>query len=192
MSVLSRPGGLPLPRAGLGGHSHLCPHAPAAASPSLELVRSSTLNSEHFPQPTQQIKDIVRQHQQLPRGGRPEAFRSAWPPQPSSHPDGGLPTGLRSHHPCAHLLGSQPPHPATSREGVSLFTQVVQMSHPGRERPGPLSRVCCVSPHPSLVLSGFSFIVMGVEEKVPYCRVMWLGRGDSVSHPPGRTAGGCS
>ncbi|KAI4533391.1 hypothetical protein MG293_016410 [Ovis ammon polii] len=61
---------------GTGGWTHLPPiPCPATASPCLELVRSSTLNSEHFPQPTQQIKDIVRQHQQLPRGCQPEALR---------------------------------------------------------------------------------------------------------------------
>ncbi|XP_006901266.1 PREDICTED: unconventional myosin-XV [Elephantulus edwardii] len=41
---------------------------------SPDLVRHSTLNSEHFPQPTQQIKDIVRQYQ-APRGGQPKALR---------------------------------------------------------------------------------------------------------------------
>ncbi|KAG5203393.1 hypothetical protein JEQ12_002976 [Ovis aries] len=51
--------------------------SPESTSPCLELVRSSTLNSEHFPQPTQQIKDIVRQHQQLPRGCQPEALRAS-------------------------------------------------------------------------------------------------------------------
>ncbi|XP_014645274.1 PREDICTED: unconventional myosin-XV [Ceratotherium simum simum] len=49
--------------------------SPETTAPCLELVRYSTLNSEHFPQPTQQIRDIVRQCQQLPRGGRPEALR---------------------------------------------------------------------------------------------------------------------
>uniref|UniRef100_A0A8C0L8M7 Unconventional myosin-XV n=1 Tax=Canis lupus dingo TaxID=286419 RepID=A0A8C0L8M7_CANLU len=49
---------------------------PETTSPCPDLVRYSTLNSEHFPQPTQQIKNIVRQYQQPPRGGRPEALRS--------------------------------------------------------------------------------------------------------------------
>lgn len=62
-----------------------CPRPLPTASPCPELVRYSTLNSEHFPQPTQQIKNIVRQYQHPPRGGRPEALRSAVPrPQPSS------------------------------------------------------------------------------------------------------------
>ncbi|XP_056662302.1 LOW QUALITY PROTEIN: unconventional myosin-XV [Monodelphis domestica] len=43
-------------------HSSLRPF-----SPSPELVRHSILNSEHFPQPTQQIKAIIRQCQQPPR-----------------------------------------------------------------------------------------------------------------------------
>uniref|UniRef100_A0A8C2YKT7 Unconventional myosin-XV n=1 Tax=Chinchilla lanigera TaxID=34839 RepID=A0A8C2YKT7_CHILA len=50
--------------------------SPESTSASPELVRYSTLNSEHFPQPTQQIRDIVRQYQQPLRGGRPETFRS--------------------------------------------------------------------------------------------------------------------
>ncbi|XP_037664148.1 LOW QUALITY PROTEIN: unconventional myosin-XV [Choloepus didactylus] len=49
--------------------------SPETTSPAPELVRHSTLNSQHFPQPTQQIKAIVRQYQQPPRGGRPEAHR---------------------------------------------------------------------------------------------------------------------
>ncbi|KAF6299170.1 myosin XVA [Rhinolophus ferrumequinum] len=49
--------------------------SPETTSPSPELVRYSTLNSEHFPQPTQQIKNIVRQYQQPPGGGRSEALR---------------------------------------------------------------------------------------------------------------------
>ncbi|VCX38211.1 unnamed protein product, partial [Gulo gulo] len=34
---------------------------PETTAPCPDLVRYSTLNSEHFPQPTQQIKNIVRQ-----------------------------------------------------------------------------------------------------------------------------------
>ncbi|XP_069916157.1 unconventional myosin-XV [Oryctolagus cuniculus] len=48
---------------------------PTVTAPPLDLVRHSTLNSEHFPQPTQQIRHIVRQYQQPPRDGRPEALR---------------------------------------------------------------------------------------------------------------------
>ncbi|KAK2111049.1 Unconventional myosin-XV [Saguinus oedipus] len=56
------------------------------ASSETKLVRYSTLNSEHFPQPTQQIKHIVRQYQQPFRGGRPEALRSALPLPPALQP----------------------------------------------------------------------------------------------------------
>uniref|UniRef100_A0A8C5KEC4 Unconventional myosin-XV n=1 Tax=Jaculus jaculus TaxID=51337 RepID=A0A8C5KEC4_JACJA len=54
--------------------------SPSSASP--ELVRYSTLNSEHFPQPTQQIRNIVRRYQQPPWGDRPKAHRWALPPSP--------------------------------------------------------------------------------------------------------------
>lgn len=75
-----RPGGVVVPLV-----ASPCSHHPPlpTASPSPELVRYSTLNSEHFPQPTQQIKNIVRQYQQPFRGGRPEALRSALPPPPA-------------------------------------------------------------------------------------------------------------
>ncbi|KAK2492704.1 hypothetical protein MC885_002876 [Smutsia gigantea] len=56
--------------------------SPETASPCPELAQYATLNSEHFLQPTQQIRNIVRQYQQPPRGGRPEALRSALPPCP--------------------------------------------------------------------------------------------------------------
>ncbi|XP_028390179.1 unconventional myosin-XV [Phyllostomus discolor] len=49
--------------------------SPETTLPSTELVRYSTLNSEHFPQPTQQIKNIVRQCRQPPLGGQPQALR---------------------------------------------------------------------------------------------------------------------
>ncbi|XP_007939649.1 unconventional myosin-XV [Orycteropus afer afer] len=47
---------------------------PETSESSPELVRHSTLNSEHFTQPTQQIKNIVRQYQ-APWGGQPKALR---------------------------------------------------------------------------------------------------------------------
>ncbi|XP_073090813.1 unconventional myosin-XV [Manis javanica] len=49
--------------------------SPETASPCPELVRYATLNSEHFLQPTQQIRNIVRQYQQPLQGGRPKALR---------------------------------------------------------------------------------------------------------------------
>lgn len=51
-------------------------------------MRHSTLNSEHFPQPTQQIKHIIRQYQQPPRGSA-----SALCPTPDRPPSLYLPTG---------------------------------------------------------------------------------------------------
>ncbi|CAH6786241.1 Myo15 [Phodopus roborovskii] len=50
--------------------------APESISASPELVRYSTLNSEHFPQPTQQIRSIIKQCKQPPWAGRPEACRT--------------------------------------------------------------------------------------------------------------------
>lgn len=84
------------------------PHPSPTASPCPDLVRYSTLNSEHFPQPTQQIKNIVRQYQQPPRGGRPEALRSALPPPQPSGPVASSP------YLSGHQLGA--PCPATFRE----------------------------------------------------------------------------
>lgn len=111
----------------MGGWTHLPPiPCPATASPCLELVRSSTLNSEHFPQPTQQIKDIVRQHQQLPRGGRPEALRSAHPLSPLAL--------FRDCLPMCLSAGLTAPCPTAFRE--CLFTQVVQMRLPPRAQGG--------------------------------------------------------
>ncbi|KAM8818946.1 unconventional myosin-XV [Rhynchonycteris naso] len=49
--------------------------SPETTLPCPDLVRYSTLNSEHFPQPTQQIKNIVRQYQQPPPGGQPKTLR---------------------------------------------------------------------------------------------------------------------
>ncbi|MEJ1273028.1 developmentally regulated GTP binding protein 2 [Cricetulus griseus] len=56
--------------------------APESISASPELVRYSTLNSEHFPQPTQQIRSIIKQCKQPPWVGRPEARR--WVQTPAS------------------------------------------------------------------------------------------------------------
>ncbi|XP_017169817.1 unconventional myosin-XV isoform X10 [Mus musculus] len=50
--------------------------APESISASPELVRYSTLNSEHFPQPTQQIRSIIKQYKQPPWAGHPEARRT--------------------------------------------------------------------------------------------------------------------
>lgn len=72
----------------------LCPpSALPTALPCPELVRYSTLNSEHFPQPTQQIKNILRQYQP-PRGGQPKALRSAL--RPAAPADGQHPPRVPS------------------------------------------------------------------------------------------------
>lgn len=78
-------------------------HPPLTVSASSELVRYSTLNSEHFPQPTQQIRSIIKQYKQPPCAGRPEARRWVQPPAlslPSAalywahhHQDGSLGNG---------------------------------------------------------------------------------------------------
>ncbi|XP_054991733.1 unconventional myosin-XV [Sorex araneus] len=96
--------------------------APEATCPSPELVRYSTLNSEHFPQPTQQIKNIVRQCQQLPRTGRPEAFRKdggrVFVKQPDPHEEAlMILKGQLSHQTAA--AGTQVP-----REAVALVKPV--------------------------------------------------------------------
>lgn len=49
-----------------------------------ELVRHSRLNSEHFPRPTHDIRNIIRQCQPAPRGSQPPRY----PPQPSSRAAG--------------------------------------------------------------------------------------------------------
>nr|XP_020769849.1 unconventional myosin-XV [Odocoileus virginianus texanus] len=102
--------------------------SPESTSPCLEPVRSSTLNSEHFPQPTQQIKDIVRQHQQLPRGSRPEALRK----------DGGRVFVKRPdpHEEALMILRGQMGPPAAApgtqvpREAVALVKPVTSTQRP--------------------------------------------------------------
>ncbi|XP_032034078.1 unconventional myosin-XV [Hylobates moloch] len=102
--------------------------SPETTSPSPELVRYSTLNSEHFPQPTQQIKNIVRQYQQPFRGGRPEALRK----------DGGKVFMKRPdpHEEALMILKGQMTHlaaaPGTqvSREAVALVKPVTSAPRP--------------------------------------------------------------
>ncbi|KAB1266474.1 Unconventional myosin-XV [Camelus dromedarius] len=107
--------------------------SPETTSPCPELVRSSTLNSEHFPQPTQQIKNIIRQYQQPPRGGRPEALsrkdgRRVFVKQPDPHEE-----ALR-------ILKRQmsqaaaAPGPLVPREAVALMKPVTSTP---RQSPGP-------------------------------------------------------
>ncbi|XP_012520442.1 PREDICTED: unconventional myosin-XV [Propithecus coquereli] len=100
--------------------------SPETTLPPPELVRYSTLNSEHFPQPTQQIKNIVRQYQQPPRGGRPEALRK----------DGGKVFMKRPdpHEEALMILKGQMAHRAAapgtqvSREAVALVKPVTSAS----------------------------------------------------------------
>uniref|UniRef100_A0A8C6Q8H4 Unconventional myosin-XV n=1 Tax=Nannospalax galili TaxID=1026970 RepID=A0A8C6Q8H4_NANGA len=107
-----------------------------STSASPELVQHSTLNSEHFPQPTQQIRNIVRQYQQPPWAGRPEAHRM----------DGGKVFMKRPnpHEEALMILKGQMTHlaeaPATqvSRETIALVKPVTSASRP------------CIGPTPVL------------------------------------------
>ncbi|XP_066876789.1 unconventional myosin-XV isoform X1 [Kogia breviceps] len=109
---------------------------PESTSPGLELVRSSILNSEHFPQPTQQIKDIVRQHQQPARGGRPEAFRK----------DGGRVFVKRPdpHEEALMILRGQMSH-AAAAPGTQVPREAVALVKPVTSTPRP-----SVGPTPAL------------------------------------------
>ncbi|KAH0505963.1 Unconventional myosin-XV [Microtus ochrogaster] len=112
--------------------------APESTSP--ELVRYSTLNSEHFPQPTQQIKSIIKQCKQPPWAGRPETRRTDGgkvfrrPPDP--------------HEEALMILKGQKAHlavaPSTqvSREAVALVKPVTSAPRP------------CMGPTPGEDLKG--------------------------------------
>ncbi|XP_032354863.1 unconventional myosin-XV [Camelus ferus] len=106
--------------------------SPETTSPCPELVRSSTLNSEHFPQPTQQIKNIIRQYQQPPRGGRPEALRKDGRRVFVKQPD--------PHEEALRILKRQmsqaaaAPGPLVPREAVALMKPVTSIP---RQSPGP-------------------------------------------------------
>ncbi|XP_060503096.2 unconventional myosin-XV [Panthera onca] len=101
---------------------------PETSSPCPELVRYSTLNSEHFPQPTQQIKNIVRQYQHPPRGGRPEALRKdggkVFVKRPDPHEEALMILKGQMGHPAA-ASGSQVP-----REAVALVKPVTSTPRP--------------------------------------------------------------
>ncbi|XP_057571619.1 LOW QUALITY PROTEIN: unconventional myosin-XV [Hippopotamus amphibius kiboko] len=103
--------------------------SPEAASRCPELVRSSTLNSEHFPQPTQQIKDIVRQHQQPPRGGRPEALRK----------DGGRVFVRRPdpHEEALRILRAQVSPATAAAPGAQVPREAVALGKPVTSTPSP-------------------------------------------------------
>ncbi|XP_069882886.1 unconventional myosin-XV [Dipodomys merriami] len=110
---------------------------------SSELVRYSTLNSEHFPQPTQQIRNIVRQYQQPPRGGRPEALRKDGGKMFMKRPD--------PHEEALMILKGQMTHlaaaPGTqvSREAVALVKPVTSVPRPSM---GPTPVLPCRSLEP--------------------------------------------
>ncbi|EFB16037.1 hypothetical protein PANDA_012269, partial [Ailuropoda melanoleuca] len=112
---------------------------PEITSPCPDLVRYSTLNSEHFPQPTQQIKNIVRQYQQPPRGGQPEALRKdggkVFVKRPDPHEEAlRILKGHMSH--AAVASGSQVP-----REAVALVKPVTSTPRPSMgPTPVPPSR----------------------------------------------------
>ncbi|KAM5262806.1 unconventional myosin-XV [Ctenodactylus gundi] len=102
--------------------------SPETALPFPDLVRYSTLNSEHFPQPTQQIRDIVRQYQQPPRGGRPEGLRKdggkVFMKRPDPHEEAlMLLKGQMAHHAAA-------PGTQVSREAVALVKPVTSAPRP--------------------------------------------------------------
>ncbi|XP_077748512.1 unconventional myosin-XV [Canis aureus] len=112
---------------------------PETTSPCPDLVRYSTLNSEHFPQPTQQIKNIVRQYQQPPRGGRPEALRKdggkGFVKRPDPHEEALMILKGQMSHPAA-ASGSQVP-----REAVALVKPVTSTPRPSTgPTPVPPSR----------------------------------------------------
>uniref|UniRef100_A0A2K6TL94 Myosin XVA n=1 Tax=Saimiri boliviensis boliviensis TaxID=39432 RepID=A0A2K6TL94_SAIBB len=102
--------------------------SPETTSPSPELVRYSTLNSEHFPQPTQQIKNIVRQYQQPFRGGRPEALRSGGGKVFMKQPD--------PHEEALMILKGQMTH-LTAAPGTQVSREAVALVKPVTSAPRP-------------------------------------------------------
>uniref|UniRef100_A0A2K5R229 Unconventional myosin-XV n=1 Tax=Cebus imitator TaxID=2715852 RepID=A0A2K5R229_CEBIM len=102
--------------------------SPETASPSPELVRYSTLNSEHFPQPTQQIKHIVRQYQQPFRGGRPEALRKGGGKVFMKRPD--------PHEEALMILKGQMTH-VTAAPGTQVSREAVALVKPVTSAPRP-------------------------------------------------------
>ncbi|KAK1331743.1 LOW QUALITY PROTEIN: hypothetical protein QTO34_009718 [Cnephaeus nilssonii] len=108
--------------------------SPETTLPCPELVRYSTLNSEHFPQPTQQIKNIVRQYQQPPQGRQPKALRKDCGRVFVKRPD--------PHEEALLILKGQMSHVATApgmqvpREAVALVKPVTSAPRPSM-RPTP-------------------------------------------------------
>ncbi|VTJ86759.1 Hypothetical predicted protein [Marmota monax] len=114
--------------------------SPQIPSPSRDLVRYSTLNSEHFPQPTQQIRSIIRQCQQPHGGGRPEALSRKDGRVFVKRPD--------PHEEALMLLKGQMTHLGTapgtqvSRETVALVKPVTSAPRPSMgPTPGERARM---------------------------------------------------
>ncbi|XP_075415257.1 unconventional myosin-XV [Tenrec ecaudatus] len=102
---------------------------------SQELVRHSTLNSEHILQPTQQIKNIVQQYR-TPRGGGPKALRK----------DGGKVFVKRPDpHEEALLLLKEQMTPPTVPASTQVPREAVALVKPVTCVPG-----LCVGPSPAL------------------------------------------
>lgn len=151
----------------------------ATACPSPDLVRYSTLNSEHFPQPTQQIKNIVRQCQQPPRKGRSEALRSAL----SHHASISLPPSpLGQYHYQASTMYQANGQPLGTESGLAaVFTDSTAEPSPTR------GRSCCSlsvlgDNGNAWILSGFSFVKVGGKGRSFLREELRLGRGNSVSN----------
>ncbi|XP_063098230.1 unconventional myosin-XV [Cavia porcellus] len=99
--------------------------SPESTSAFPELVRYSTLNSEHFPQPTQQIRDIIRQYHQPVRGTRPEALRKDGGKVFMKRPDPHEEALMLLKEQMAHLAAA--PGTQVSREAVALVKPVTSV-----------------------------------------------------------------
>uniref|UniRef100_A0A8C5Z8N5 Unconventional myosin-XV n=1 Tax=Marmota marmota marmota TaxID=9994 RepID=A0A8C5Z8N5_MARMA len=115
--------------------------SPQIPSPSRDLVRYSTLNSEHFPQPTQQIRSIIRQCQQLPGGGRPEALSRKDGRVFVKRPD--------PHEEALMLLKGQMTHLGTA-PGTQVSRETVALVKPVTSAPRPSMGPTPVQPSRSL------------------------------------------
>uniref|UniRef100_A0A286XER4 Unconventional myosin-XV n=1 Tax=Cavia porcellus TaxID=10141 RepID=A0A286XER4_CAVPO len=103
----------------------IAPEAWPKSSAFPELVRYSTLNSEHFPQPTQQIRDIIRQYHQPVRGTRPEALRKDGGKVFMKRPDPHEEALMLLKEQMAHLAAA--PGTQVSREAVALVKPVTSV-----------------------------------------------------------------
>nr|XP_054112976.1 unconventional myosin-XV isoform X3 [Callithrix jacchus] len=115
--------------------------SPETTLPSPELVRYSTLNSEHFPQPTQQIKHIVRQYQQPFRGGQPEVLRKGGGKVFMKRPD--------PHEEALMILKGQMTH-LTAAPGTQVSREAVALVKPVTSAPRPFMTPTSALPSRSL------------------------------------------